>query len=408
MSMDDRNLDILEKAVINLLNSRQGIFYSSLILQMKRTPMDMKGKGCMGVGFDGGQVRLVYDPIWLEKLTVQQVMFALEHECIHLVLSHLDRIGDRDMSLGNIAADLCVNGYILDDPGPCVKPYDLIVPQEGPFKDMPKGKHFEWYYDQLYDKAEKYSVQMNKDGSTTVTNCKTGESKTYRPNNHDEWESMQKGDESLHKEVIKVMVKEAYAEAKARGNAPGGAISELIESLLDQNTVNWRSLLRRQVAASILSRDRRASWKRPNRRFGNEAKGHVRIRRPKLVVAIDTSGSMSVEDLCECVSELRHLQKIYNASILCIETDAAVQRVYDISKFTPPKTDFHGRGGTATQPTFDHISEHGIKVDCLIYFSDMGIDTPTKPRYPVIWVVPSTAGSNITPPFGSLVQITKK
>lgn len=406
--MNDRNLDPLEKAVINLLNSKQGIFYASLILMMKRIPMEIK-QGAMGVGFENGQVRLVYDPDWVGKMTVQQIMFCLEHECLHLVLDHLVRMGDRDPMLWNLAADCAVNGYIMDDPGPCVEPYDIVIPGRGPFSDLPKGKHAEWYYDKIMDKAEKYTVTKNSDGSITVKNEKTGKSQTYKPNSHDEWETMGQGDESLNKEVVKVMVKEAYQEAKNRGSAPGGAVAELIEKLLEQNTVNWKALLRRYCAASILSQDRKSSWKRTSRRFNEEYPGYVRVRQPKIVAHFDTSGSMGDEELMECASELKSLQKIYNATITIIECDAAINKTYDLSKFTKIQTNFHGRGGTSHKPIWEFLKDK--KVDLLISFTDMcsDISASDKPRYQVVWVTPSVMqGQKVDPPFGRHVQVTKK
>lgn len=403
-----QDMDILEKAVINLLNSKQGLFYASLILQMKRIPMKL-GRGAMGVGFENGQVRLIYDPDWVNKMTVQQVMFCLEHECLHLVLDHLVRMGDRDMKLWNIATDLCVNGYILEDPGPCVEPYEICIPQKGPFTDMPKGKHAEWFYDKLYDKAEKYSVTQNPDGSITIKNDKTGQSQTINPNSHEEWESMGQGDESLNKEIVKQMVKEAYSEAKNRGCAPGGAVAELIEKLINDSTVNWKALLRRYAAASILSSDRRSSWKRINRRFSDNFPGSVRVRQPKIKAHFDTSGSMSEEELAECAGELMGLKQIYNAEIEIIECDAAIQRTYDISKYTKIKTDFHGRGGTSHKPVWDYIKDK--QCDLLISFTDMcsDISAMDKPRCAVIWVTPSKLGNQkFDIPFGKHVAITKK
>lgn len=404
-----KNADILEKAVINLIQSKQGPFYASLILMMKRIPTKMK-RGAMGVGVRNGQVCLYYDLEWLNKMTVQQVMFALEHECLHLILSHLDRMGDRDLILSNIAADFCVNGLILENPGPCVEPYDICVAGKGPYEHLPKGEHFEWYYSQLYNNADHYEVTMNGDGTITVKNKKTGKEQTFNPNSHEDWESMEKGDSSLNKEIIKQMIKKAYMEAKDRGTLPGKSISDLIEELLEKSVVDWKALLRRYCAASILSYEKESSWKRVNRRFGVDFPGYVKIRQPKIAVALDTSGSMSDEELLDCAKELRAIQKIYNATVTIYECDAAVQKVYDLSKFSKIDTSFAGRGGTAFTPVFEALE--GKQVDLLIYFTDLAGDNPPKPKFKVIWVTPSQMDgqkfSEMPGGFGRHVQITKK
>lgn len=404
----EAEMDPLEKAVINLVSSKQGYFYAALILQMKRVAMKME-RGAMGVGFKDGQITIYYDPEWLSKMTTPQVMYCVEHECLHLVLDHLERMANRDPLLWNLAADCGVNGYLLDNPGVCQKPYDIIVPGEGAFKDLPKGKHAEWYYDQIMDKVDKYEVTLNKDGTITVKNKKTGESTTYDPNSHEEWESAGKGDQSLHKELIKSMIREAYREAKSRGTVPGGEISKLIEELLGSSRVNWKSMLRRQVAASILSRDRKSSWKRPSRRHGNDVPGHTRIRQPQIAFAIDTSGSMSDEEIVDCLKELQAIKQIYNATITVIECDAEIHKVYDLSKFTKVQTDVKGRGGTAFTPVFEYLKDK--KCDVLIYATDLCGDSPARPRFKTIWLAPSQlAGQKHSCPggFGELVQIEPK
>lgn len=402
------DMDVMERAVINLINSRQGFFYASLILQMKRVPMKME-RGAMGVGFENGQVRLVYDPEWLEKMTVQQVMFCLEHECLHLILDHLDRMGDRNPLLWNFAADFAVNGYILDAPGLCKEPYEIIKPglTEGPFAGTPKGKTAEWYYDNIAQKIDHYEITQNADGSVTVKNKRTGKSQTYRPNDHGDWETMGQGDESLNRERIKEMVKEAYEEAKSRGMQPGGSVSEIIEEFINDQRLNWKQMLRQCVAASILSRDRKSSWKRTSRRFGDDFPGYVRIRQPKIWAAFDTSGSMSDEELIDCASELRALQKIYNATITVIECDAEIHKVYDLGKFTQVDRKFSGRGGTAFTPVFNHLVDK--QCDLLIYFTDLAGDNPDKPKFKTIWVTPSQMGEEKRDvPFGVHIPIPQK
>lgn len=396
--------DQFEKGVIGLLTSKQGFFYGSLILMMKRVPMKME-RGAMGVGFHEGQVKVFYDEEWLSKMSVKQLMFCLEHECLHLALEHINRMGDRDPLMWNIAADLAVNGYIMENPGVCEKPYEIVAPGEGTFKDMPKGKTAEWYYDQIDSVTPQYKVTMNADGSITVENKKTGQKQTIKPNSHEDWESMKKGDESLHRELVKAMIKEAYSEAKQCGNTPGSSVSQLIEEMLKKSRLNWKALLRRYCAASILSQEHKSTWKRTSRRFNDDYPGVTHTRQPKIYFAIDTSGSMSDEDITDCVSELQALKRIYNATITVIECDMVIHRTYDLTKFKKIDMNFKGRGGTAFTPVFDHLKDK--KCDVLIYATDLCGDNPTKPRFQTIWITPPTTPKEMKEPFGLRISIEK-
>ena len=126
----------------------------------------------------------------------------------------------------------------------------------------------------------------------------------------------------------------------------------------------------------------------------------------KIAVCVDTSGSMSDEDLTRCYAEIHKISQTTPVEIVVIEADSNISRVYKFDAKKKPS--FSGRGGTAYQPAIDKAVE--LKVDGIMYLGDMdAFDTPTDPKLPFMWVIVG-ASENVKPPanFGKVMHIDTK
>ena len=64
----------------------------------------------MGVGFDTqGIPTLFFNPDFVNSLSPIDMMVILNHECQHIGLRHLQRLGARERMLANISMDILVN-----------------------------------------------------------------------------------------------------------------------------------------------------------------------------------------------------------------------------------------------------------------------------------------------------------
>lgn len=172
------------------------------------------------------------------------------------------------------------------------------------------------------------------------------------------------------------------------GKTPGRLLEELTgvtgpaESAMD-----WKTALRMFVARA---RAPVHSYARPNRRFpgrvgevpGRSYSPRV-IARPSLLVAIDTSLSMTPAELAEVARQLARLAE--HARLTVAECDVEIARVY---AFEGTLTDVAGRGGTDLRPVFEPAFLGARKVDGVIYFTDgEGPFPPLPPPVPVLWVL---------------------
>jgi len=115
----------------------------------------------------------------------------------------------------------------------------------------------------------------------------------------------------------------------------------------------------------------------------------------EIVVAVDSSGSISDEEYAQFLSEIVAMTRaVNNLKATVIVCDAEIQDIVEIDNSFNPYMDIKGRGygGTSCIPVFKWIhEERNENVKLLVYLTDGYIDEPYEEiyqsGYPVLWVV---------------------
>jgi len=161
--------------------------------------------------------------------------------------------------------------------------------------------------------------------------------------------------------------------------------------------LDWRRILaeafprRRQVTPDYL---------RPNRRFPARV-GEIPGRRrrppkPRLLVGVDTSGSMDGDALARIGEELSSLAR--HARLTIIECDAVVQRIYP---FTAALQRVTGGGDTDFAPVFAAATR---EYEGLVYFTDgKGALPALTSELPTVWAL--TNDDPFLAAFGVVVRL---
>jgi predicted metal-dependent peptidase len=374
--------DVVSQAIVRLFE--QEMFYAEIITQMRRHLS--KNIPMAGVCIKN-HIELHINPDAFAALPIEQRVSILRHECEHILRDHIPRmkeaapevfaktediaeniINGQKFKCLNVAADLAINGQIAN------LPEWVCFPKNFDLKD---GETFEWYLNELKDNEKMKNLTEFDD--------------------HSLWKESSDQD----KETLKEKIRQAVNKAASRTRAAGRMTSEneLLVQGLNEASVNWREQLKRFVARSLEIRTEESRKKR-NRRYGIMYPGQIKLEDLHIGAVIDTSGSMSDQSLQQIiVGELQALAKY--AKVTVVEADSEVKKAYE---FKPGETyTLSGRGGTAYQPAFDYFNNiRGI--DAVIYFGDMdSSDTPTKPKYSVLWAV---VGSQDPPAdFGSRIEV---
>ena len=358
--------DQLSKAIVRLYEEER--FYAELVLQMDRIISDEVPTAGVCIK---NRIQLHVNPEFFASQSLEEQVGILKHECQHILNNHIERAKELDPTiyekkdkdaidsmiagakhqLINIAADCSINHGITNLPKDCMTPA---------FFGLEPGHTMEWYVEAL--KGNKKLKDLNEvDG-------------------HPLW-----GESDEAKEILKEKIRQAVNQAAQKTRAAGkmSANDELLVDRVNYKAKDWKADLKR-FAARAIETALQSSKKKRNRRYGIMYPGVIKEELLHIGVALDTSGSISDEALCQFMVEVGNIAKY--ATVTVVEADSEVKNAY---LFDPKKTyKVKGRGGTAYQPAFDYFTKE-TDVDGVIYFGDMDNfeERLTKPKYPVLWAI---------------------
>jgi hypothetical protein len=164
--------------------------------------------------------------------------------------------------------------------------------------------------------------------------------------------------------------------AKHPGKVPS-SIDRWAGEMLAPPRVDWRQQLARAVRAAVAYQSGAVdfSWNKPSRRQGGIGYGagrplvpSFRAPVPRVAVIVDTSGSMSADDLKCALSEVQGVLRSVGASVEFCTCDAAVQGLTTISSIADVK--LKGGGGTSMTPAFEALEKLRTRPEVVIVCTD--------------------------------------
>lgn len=164
---------------------------------------------------------------------------------------------------------------------------------------------------------------------------------------------------SLVENITKNILNESYKRSKERGSIPD-YIENLKESWKKEEPVlDWKKLTKQFLEKTSISNEKEETWYKPNRRFKN-VKGKRKIKELEVLVAVDTSGSISKKTIISFIGEIMRIDKNLNPTIVYFHS-----RIYNIMKDSDikKKKNYENikRGGTDFQPIFDFAKKEKLK-----------------------------------------------
>jgi len=354
-----------------------------------------------------------------EALTNSELEGLLIHEIYHIIRLHHERSLE-DHQLFNVAADMLINDDIstlkINNRG-------MDLPAGGVFYKMAIDEGYtgekvtEELYIWLQDVRQKYEDMMQKliqqqmggsggegSGSQGQQECSAcgGDGQEKDENGNPTGETCEKcggsGKESgqsgqgkknslfdvlfgsnidVHEimgqsdELSDATIQEVLDSAKIRGwgSMAGDAVSK-IQELMTPAKIPWRQVLRKSLSPLIYDYGPHFenTWSRRNRR-GLPLPGLRRLTN-RLVIAIDTSGSIGGNELEQFFAQIEKIVKDFS-QLIVIQWDT---KIADVSlayrKGDWKNIEVKGRGGTHVQCVFDWMSDNGYKKYPLINFTD--------------------------------------
>lgn len=387
----------LVKSRVKLL--RESPFFGTLLLN---APYQVT-EDIPAAATDGGTLML--NPTFMGSQTQEHFQSILLHEVLHMALEHIERMKDvfmTDPATANIAADIVVNGIILDN--------RMALPDTAVRDDSLKHLSVREIYNILKQKQQEDPNHLrNKYGMSgdSVNRCLqpgAGNSKSGKDG------SPGSPTEGSGRGVNwKDILNKAMTISRSKSFGLHGAGLKRIFNELLEPTINWRDALYKYITAS------RNDFENYDRRFIHSGMylddlGGGRIH---VMVFMDTSGSVDEEILSEFIAELRFAVNALpqvSGDLWYFDTSLYYQgEVQDI--LGTPK--IQGGGGTSFVDVMKKIQDdHGedSTVQTLgIVFTDgyARLDDFKAPDCPVMWCICPGGIRDEDLPFGEVVRITK-
>ena len=403
-----------------------------------------------------GKENIYFNPRFLDCLMDCELEYVMVHLLLHTILEHFRRREGYDRDRYNEAADIVVNSNIMrsygeDEYSICLNPCGGVQPHQ-----LPDGEEG-WQYtvEEVYTAlgsggvgqkasgAAQSSVsggQAGVDGSDnggtgagndrgngkgqgggSEGNSKGDSNGPGRWDNHPDAQDSDTAESQRQRAMWEGRMLQAAESMKAReqadlqsGKKACGSVPACVERYLKElkhPQVDWRTILDEFVQEEIND----YSFCPPDRRFSesdfflpdfNEKEDKIE----KILFMIDTSGSMSDEEITDCYSEVKGAIDQFNGRL------EGWLGFFDAKVVTPEpfgdEEEFKvihpkGGGGTSFEAIFQYIRKHmedDLPVSIII-LTDGYAPYPKREAamgIPVLWIVNN---EEMTPPWGRIARI---
>jgi len=372
---------------------------------LSHIPVVPKGKSCPK------KVYIVYNPDFFRNLEIDEIATVLVHECMHYVLGHsvrgkiLKKTYPGHATLINLAEDIVINA-ILDKNGfreagngvwPNIRGTVILTdPNNKRIKiENAHEKSVEEVFHELMEHEFSIADTKNTDTASLVVHEEDEEETREKP----EWQE-EMLDETMKKPED--LLNSAYTYAKSVGTEPLGI--ERRVQLCMRPIINWKAVLREFLAEQIPynysflepDEDSPPNILLPGIEYGEHIEG---------IIAVDTSASISDEELSAFLSEIYGIASNFaSLDLTVVFCDCEIQGIEklknpkDVKRIVP-----RGSGGTDFRPVFRFAEKK--KSRFVVYLTDGYGVFPEKVKTRTLWVVTADGLPENKFPFGKVVRL---
>ncbi len=396
-----------------------------------------------------------WHPNFITNINQNNIRTVLIHEGLHVVCRHPERCEGRLPRLWNLAIDYFVNASIERDSK--IQSWDPKSGKDHPIWNGSIGKPMSiQMLKERWKEQHQRALQKEKDKKEGKEEARpvTG-TESFKDENKDLYccadvvavgersadeiykelyEFIQKecpeqaspdcdctGDPSFdghmklkvsRKEMLRQLLNAAESARRMKGSVPSDILEELKE--LEQPSLTWQDLCRQSLRRTKQSKGNINDWTRFRKRAlsqGFYTPSKVKYD-GKVLVLLDTSGSMSDDDIAYGVSQLAVLDKHATGWVVPVDADPKWDKAVEIRKVADlKKIKICGRGGTYFETFFrDYQSKMSGKgpFDLIICITDgwFGeIPKELKPPCDTVFVIVND--QKIDPPFGFCAPLRK-
>jgi len=393
----------LKKAHVSMMKHPSTSLYTGIMLMGKSDVVDTD----ITAYTDGYNKK--YGAKFISTLIDAELRALVLHENLHVALMHLIRYkgeARKNPKLMNMAMDYAVNDIItqVNDTAHLILPHGALH----------SLKYRGWSVTEIYNDLKKKDEEQPKQPKPVDSGSGEGETGNKPDDNgsldiHDYTKVDELGAEEAKK--VSNKIDRALREGGLLAGRMGSTVPRCIEQLLEPK-VDWRVALRDFVSSAIRGKDE-ISWRKYNKRLivndifypsqESETVG-------ELVVAIDTSGSISSIEMTKFASELSSICNTCEPErvrVLWWDTLVHAEQVFEPSQYGALASLLNpvGGGGTRVSSVSEYLVKNKVAVDAVIVLTDGYVESNVKweVHTPTLWLV--TDNHSFKAPAGVIVTM---
>jgi predicted metal-dependent peptidase len=383
----------VQRAHVELMGHPDTMEYSSVIMVGKyEVRDDVPTARTNGIDCE-------YGSAFIKDMADPDLRGLIMHENLHKVFQHMflwQHLYEEDGRTANMACDYVINLIIHD-----------ISKRTGGFVTLPKGGLLDERFRDMDSQTVYNILRQEKDEDGDGGDGGDGGGDGF--DDHD-WQSGKDMPQDEIEQIAKE-IDQAVRQGQLMAGKLGGNQSRELSSLVEPK-INWREQLREFVSSTAVGKDL-STWQRVNRRWLQHdmyMPSTITESVGRIVVAVDTSGSIGGDALTAFLSEVQGIcmntmpEKV---DLLYWDTDVAAHEVYTqeqlakLSSSTKPA----GGGGTDVACVSKYLKDNQIKPECVIVLTDgyiYGNNWGTW-NVPVLWTI--VGGNKVVPPMGKTIYL---
>lgn len=388
-------LQVLTSARTSLL--LKAPFYGNILMHLK-FGVAACGTACTDMK------RILWDPVFVKKLSSEDIEIVMQHEVLHCALQHPLRGKGLNQLLYNVAADIVVNSNIIQSKG---IDYLVVCGKKIMYRAPNSKPGYLYTAEQVYDMLlEEYKDLIDDVDELCGELAESGIS----VDKHDIWESVPL-DTSLSEEWKQYVKEEAKRSAEKYDLPPSARM--YLEELNYQASVNWKMVLHDFIQITYDRYD--YTFHPADRRFSNAEFvlpafwGMEGQKVEKLWFLVDTSGSIDNETLTgiyieikTCIEQFADLTGKLSFFDTSVTEPVEFSTVEDLKEIEP-----WGGGGTSFYNIFKYLKEYMMDdlPIAIIILTDGHASYPSKEKalgVPVLWII---VNNEQDAPWGKTVHI---
>lgn len=399
------NLDVvtkIKKARLWLLFNNP--FFGTLVMQL---PLQEENTWCQTAAVDG---RWIYwNRKFFEGLSLDETIFVLSHEVMHVVYDHFGRRSHRDPGYWNMAGDYVINAMLINEKIGAM-PTKAVPVKDGEGNTSQRvglyDKRYEgWTSEAVYDDLQRRKVKKQLTLDVHIEMGKDAQNSEGKKGN--QGIPIEIDEEALKGIREELKTKVLQAAQAGQGRLPA-AIARLVDSLVEAK-INWRDYIQQSIQSQLTSD---YSWHRPNRRhMGADVIFPTLVKEDTIDVeiSIDQSGSISAEMARDFLSEVVGITEQYSSYRIAVSTFDT--KLYNRQVFTEDNIsemlsyEPKGGGGTRIAVVWDYLKKNNIEPKLLIVFTDLEDDNHGDPNYcDTLFLINNPYNKKILPQHGTWVR----